>query len=180
MAIKDGSVVVLASDSGSCNEDAFTTRSNSKIWTIEAIHRKKVLVGFSGLFSTCQFLRYSFKWPRIPPGGTILEYLVATQQLLIKQLNERFWHDSQKECIQDWSLLFCVGHQIYILDSLGDVEECEEDFSAIGNAADVATGALYALQDTSYASWEKLEAAFDACARVKCNIKGPLNILTTI
>jgi ATP-dependent protease HslVU (ClpYQ) peptidase subunit len=178
MAIKDGSVVVLASDSGSSNEDAFSTRSNSKIWTIQDIHCKKVLVGFCGLFSTCQFLRYSFKWPKITGG--ILEYLVATQQVLIKQLNERFWHDSQKECIQDWSLLFCVGRQIFMLDSLGDVEECEADFAAIGNAADVATGALYALSDASYASWEKLEAAFDACTRVKCNIKGPLNILTTI
>lgn len=179
MAIKHGDVVLMACDSAATDDTCnHVTRAGcSKAWVQTTPGIGSMLVGFSGNFAACMWIRYGFTWPFKHRRETLEEYLVTkVQPGLVKCMAKRFKTETDDNRT-GWQLLLARPHEIFTLHACGDVESSTLPFASIGDGYQVAHGALFALQDSDTPVWEKLEHAFRACANARTTVRGPLHML---
>ena len=158
-AIKDGNAIIVVADAAASDGNEFSIRrGNPKTWNVIIPGLGEAILGFAGTFSICQHMRYFSPPPFL--HLSLQEYLARSFQhelrIFLKKERE---HYEIKE-IDEWTLLFAAQSQIFILYPNGDVEENIEDFSAIGDGAHVAIGAIGALKETEYVSWENSKLCF--------------------
>ena len=179
VAYIDGNVVLMSSDSVSNTEcgSRVVRRGVPKVWTVNV--GIEIIVGFCGNFGNGQWLRHGFEWPRFDPEiddrETVEEWLVSRVQraLRIRSI-ERFGLEDSKE----WVLLIGLARpgRLFVLSPCGDVEESFKKFAAIGSGAEVAKGALEALESFNMMPWERLEAAMSAAKEFRCDVGGPVHM----
>lgn len=176
-AIKDGNAVLVCCDAAASDSNEFVLRKgNPKAWYIEVPFLGTAILGFAGTFSICNVIRYTFP---IPEFGhrTIQEYLVFFQIALQKHLSTMRKTYEPKE-VGEYTLLFAAKGQIFTMYPNGDVEENAEDFSAIGDGAQVALGALGALKHSDFVSWDKLQIMYSVVKQSRAAVQGPSLFLT--
>lgn len=176
-AIKDGDVVVVCSDTAASDSNEYALRKGSpKAWHVEVPFLGPAIIGFAGTFSICQLIRYTFVIPEFN-HRTIQEYLVFFQIALQEYLVKMRATYEPKE-INEFTLLFAAKGQIFTMYPNGDVEENAEEFSAIGDGSQVAVGALGALKESSFVSWDKLQIMYDVVKQTRASVHGQLYFLT--
>ena len=198
IAIRNGNTVFMASDSAAIDTHSNKTfRSGCpKSWTqkIEGLD-SVLLIGFTGNFATCHRIRHSFVWPvhhgPLDSANALVRYFVnQVQPSLIMHLIKRFANENHsvnvrafyKENCTEWTLLVAYKKDMFILSADGDVEHVLGSYAAIGDASDVAIGALHVLETLKDPGmpWDHLEKAYEACKSCKFSVGGPLHILSTI
>jgi len=177
----DNSTVIIASDSAALEGTMVTIRKgSSKVWEY-----KNMVIGFAGSFGLCQWIRYVFEWPKISKKWTVDQvhaYLVKCSGLIEEGLRKRHVNNTD-ETVYDWQLMIGVGGTAYreaslfVMYSNGDVEQSADYYAAIGSAAMIALGSLYATKNLNITSWEHIETALEAAAANDCCIKKPWNVL---
>jgi ATP-dependent protease HslVU (ClpYQ) peptidase subunit len=179
MVVQHGDVVVLACDSASTDEtfDHVTRKGCSKAWVQDISGAQQVLVGFSGNFAAGMWIRFGFEWPRLKRHQSLEEYLVVeVHPALCRSLEKRFKVETDDNRTA-WQLLVARPGEVFKLHSCGDVESTVLPFAAIGDGYQIAHGVLFALQESCFDVWEKLEMAFHACVAGRATVRGPLHML---
>ena len=198
VAIKDGDVIIMASDS-SCtrgDNEMSIREGNSKVWEVYIENLGSVLIGFGGNFATCQSLRYSYIFPSMDKKYTTIQAYLSScvQPSIMKFLQDRFLSAKHQESIlsyhkentYEWALLFATKGQIFTLSPCGDVEETIENYAAIGDGAQCALSALstlrvlslYTNQVLTLRSDQKLEVACNAAEKWKNTVRGPFHYMS--
>lgn len=176
IAYLDNNIVYLGSDSASTDDanELVCRKGCSKSWIQHIQGIGKVLVGFSGMFSTGMWIRYGFTWPSKKKGESIESYLVrAVQPALQTSLHERFTQETD-ERKTNWELLFALPSFIFKIQSCGNVESSCFPYAAIGDGAQVAEGVLYCSDHLP--PWESMEKAFYVSSLHRVGIQGPFYI----
>lgn len=175
-AYKDGDVVIMGSDSSSSDEEynIHVRHADSKLWKVN-LGNIQMLVGFSGNFAECQFIKHHFKWPLLYANTTVEKWLVTkVQPALNDQLTKRFKREIS------WSLLLGMNKpaRLFTLNDCGDVESHISNYACLGSGFAYAMGALAAFEYSELESWEKVELSIKICETYRMDIRGPVNILT--
>ena len=161
-------VVYLAGDSAAVSGYQLKTRRDEKVFV-----SGQYVVGYTTSFRMGQVLRYSFTPPK--PLGDDLHGFLCTE--FVDRLRSTFKNagcsgtsDGREDCgeflVGIWGRLFkvCSDYQ---------VEESRDAYNACGCGADLALGALSALDGTALAPESQLEAALRAAERFSSGVRGP-------
>lgn len=181
IAILDGHVVVMASDSASTTDDGalVVRRSDSKVWRASSCELD-LLVGYSGTFTYGVWVRHAFSWPWRPLEMDAAAWLTArVQPALLSGLKARFGDKLD----DNWTLLVGVRERdrparLFTLFSNGDVEEAAAPYAAIGLGAPPALGCLATLDalGCTAPAWERLEHAMRIAEMFHSSVRSPVHI----
>lgn len=182
VAIKDGAVVLMGSDSAASDDDGeILVQRHPKIfrWNLKSC---EILVGFAGDFATAQLLEYCFKPPPYDKGDDVKYYLVSD---LVPALRKFAAKKILKDDVSpldmfttDTSFLLAAQGRIFVLSYNGQVEEPLLPFASIGTGARAANGALHALHESgqvhgSLNSWDALQLSLQAAEAQQANVRRP-------
>lgn len=138
--VADGAVW-LGADSAAVGDNSLTVRADPKVFA-----RDRFVIGFTDSYRMGQLLRYSLSLPEFHQGGDPMAFMV------------RRFVEAVRACFRDGGFLkmdngreaggyFMVGFSghLFTVDSDFQVALSREPYVAIGCAADIARGALYAM-----------------------------------
>lgn len=182
IAMQDGDVVLMGSDSASTDEnfDRVIRKGASKMWMQSVAGLGNMCVGFCGQFSIGMWIRFGFEWPKKSwvKRETVEAWLVRdVQPALLKSISKRFKHE-EEEVRSQWELVVALPGQMFKLQSCGNVESTSDSFLCIGDAASIANGALHVLQKCDVLPWEAMDVAFEACTQTRASVCSPFHIMT--
>ena len=166
VAIRNETKVLLGGDSAASGNNRIVSRRDKKIFK-----RRGIGFGFAGSFRVGQLIKFQLKIPKHPINIETSEYVVnCLVAEIIKLLKtHKLVKNNQMEC----NLLITYKNHIYKIDSDFQVEVGDDPYAAIGDGADVALGALYALKDSPIIAADKFLIAMSASDRYCTTVSSP-------
>lgn len=163
----DESDVYIGGDSAGVSGMELRLRADQKVFT-----NGSLVMGFTDSFRMGQLLRYAFQCPPQLPSKSIEEFMVTD------------FIDAVRECLKEGGFAeedrgketggtFLVGYRERLFEISGDyqVGEALDGFSAVGSAAPVALGVLYATQGRK--PEDRLLTALEAAERYNAGVRRP-------
>jgi len=173
VAIKTNESIVIGADSAASGNNRVVGRKDKKIFV-----RKNITFGFAGSFRVGQLLKYQLRIPKKQSNIGDAEYIfnVLIAEIIYLLRKNKLIKNNEMDC----TLVIIYNDRIYKVDSDFQNEVTLDDYTAIGDGADVALGALY----ISYRVTGSLQfpnaivkSALEASAKFCTTVAPPFNLL---
>jgi len=141
---------------------------------------ERALVGVCGSGGILCVLTQAFKDYQLDSSATFRTvYAEIYEQLEAKDLWDVFEGRDKSE------ILIAIAGKLYSIHDRYTYIELAEKFTAMGSGADIALGALYALQASKQETWadtskNQVMAAMQASAAFDVGVKAPFHLFTTV
>jgi hypothetical protein len=181
LAVKDGNVVLLASDSAATDDDGMLQlRRDPKLFSLRVFASDKqvytLYYGLQGSYSVGQCLsRFQSPFWNQKKMKNAYEYLTQTWVPALRKWRSKEFGDEKKETpLEDATLLLVFDAQIFKVFEDGQIAHAATDFDACG---DVALGALAAGWEAGLRSWELLDTACKVSEQYTSSVRAPFHTI---
>lgn len=173
VAIRNDERIVIGADSAASGNNRVVGRRDKKVFK-----RRNLVFGFAGSFRIGQLLKYQLKIPKKPGNIGDIEYIV---NILISDIikllrSNRLVRNNEMDC----SLIIVFNNKIFKVDSDFQVEVTTDEYTAIGDGADVALGSLFTANraiGTRPFPDETVKCALEASAKYCTTVTAPFNLI---
>jgi len=178
VGIEQDGAVYIGGDSAGIEEDslAICRRADEKVFVNDT---GEFIMGFCGSFRVGQLLRYALEPPEQSLKKDDMAYLVTDFVDAVRAVQRDKGSLSKENELEELDAAFLVGYKgrLYTVESDFQVGRPVESYAAVGCGAQIALGALYALQDTGLDPKSKIEVALSAAAEYSAGVRGPFLVL---
>lgn len=174
---QDGYVYIGGDSAGVDVENlSICTRADEKVFVSDG---GEFIMGFAGSFRIGQLLRYAFVAPDQSSKKDDMAYMVTDFVDAIRTMQRDKGALKKENEIEEHEAEFLVGYKgkLYIIDTDFQIGRPLENYMAIGCAAQVALGALYATRDSDMSPEERITLALNAATEYNVGVKAPFIVL---
>jgi ATP-dependent protease HslVU (ClpYQ) peptidase subunit len=174
--------VTIGGDSAASDEHAWFISKKEKVFTLSNEWNDEVLVGYTTSYRMADIIRYHCELPRID-NKDLMQYMVED---FIEEIREEFKERGYTK-IEDnqesgGSFLIGIKNRLFIIYDDFQVNECAENYFAIGCGEQFAMGAMHCLKTQDY-KWslsgqECVEKALTTSSKFSNGVSPPFLIKT--
>lgn len=164
----DSGKVYMGADSAAMSGWQLSLRKDSKI-----IRNGGFLIGLAGSARARQLLQFTWKPPLHDPAKSDWEYMVADVADGIRACLKSGGYAAKDNEHEKFDSVFLIGYhgQLYAIYGDYQVEVEQAAFNAVGCGAEIALGAMYALEGLS--PIKRIQKALEAAERFSAGVRGP-------
>jgi ATP-dependent protease HslVU (ClpYQ) peptidase subunit len=170
--VEDGKITIGGDSAASCDHSWFVSK-REKVFRLKNEWEDEALIGYTTSYRMADLLQYQVDLQRIE-GKDLMQYMVED---FVEEVRETFKEhgytkieDSQEE---GGNFLVGIKDRLFVVYDDFHVNECAEDYFAVGCGEQFAMGAMHALKHTDYTSKEKVERALAASSKFSNGVAPP-------
>jgi ATP-dependent protease HslVU (ClpYQ) peptidase subunit len=164
--------VWIGGDSAGVAGDFINARADRKVFCISPF-----IFGFSGSYRMGQILRYHFQ-PPVPKPDIDLEHFMVVDfiEAFRVVLKKYGWQKADDEGDACSAFLVGIYGQLYKVEGNFQIGKSLKPYNSVGAGQEIATGALYAIYQSSITVEEKLTIALNAAQEFCASVREPFHI----